>query len=69
MKGYHRAEEESLQPPPVMANLSPLKSTKSHSGGLPPHKDVKNEDRPDYVYENKERWTKCTPIKAAFPHE
>ena len=34
--------------------------------GTPTHKDVKNEGRPDYVYENKARATKCHAKYAVF---
>src|ERR1035441_4385921 len=34
--------------------------------GTPTHKDVKNEGRSDYVYENKARATKCHARNAAF---
>jgi hypothetical protein len=32
-------------------------------------KDVKNEDRSDYVHENKGKATKCTPLKSGFLHK
>jgi hypothetical protein len=31
-----------------------------------PSKNVKNEDRTDYVYENKVKITKCTPLNPAL---
>jgi hypothetical protein len=38
---------------------------KVRTGVLTP-RDVKNEDRTDYVHENKGKMTKCTPLKPAF---
>src|SRR5579862_1131849 len=38
----------------------------THRGNHSTHKDVKNEGRSDYVYENTERATKCHAKNAAF---
>ena len=37
-----------------------------HAG---PRRDVKNEDRPGYMYENTREGTKCTPLKGRFVHK
>src|ERR1019366_5977613 len=38
----------------------------THTGNHSTHKDVKNEGRSDYIYENKSRATKCLAKNAAF---
>src|ERR1017187_8583706 len=38
----------------------------THTGNHSTHKDVKNEGRPDYMYENKARATKCHAKNAVF---
>ena len=42
------------------------KSSIDNYQGTPTHKDVKNEGRTDYVYENKVRATKCHAKNAVF---
>jgi hypothetical protein len=50
-KRYVHAKNGRLQPAPIVA-AHPCASSTSRSGALT-QRDVKNEDRPDYVYENK----------------
>src|ERR1039458_4550627 len=48
------------------ALLSVFHPETTHTGNHSTHKDVKNEGRSDYVYENKARATKCHAKNAVF---
>src|ERR1019366_6694858 len=48
------------------ALLSVFHPETTHTGNHSTHKDVKNEGRSDYIYENKARATKCHAKNTAF---
>jgi hypothetical protein len=51
---------------PLRRIRHPFNQQKVTQGALPPQKDVKNEGRSGYMYENKRRLTKCQPKCRAF---
>jgi hypothetical protein len=66
MKGNAHGEPGRLQPPPIAAIPPKLRQTKSHLRGTTTPRDVKNEDRPGYVYENKGGNDKMSGEKHGF---
>ena len=64
MKGSAHAEPGRLQPPSIVAIPPRLKQTTITCGGKIRPRDVKNEGRTDYVYENKQEHDKMSCEKS-----
>jgi hypothetical protein len=68
LRGTASFADATMEPSklPLQNRPPALPTTKSQSRRSRSQRDVKNEDRSDYVYENKRRQTKCRPHFAVF---